>query len=55
MQLYVILRRAGWKSPAELEGRRRSTRVGDEEMPDEVRWIAATCSTRAAARSARLH
>ena len=40
MQLYVILRRAGWKSPAELEeAANRSTRVGDEDMPDEVRWI----------------
>ena len=40
MQLYVILRRAGWKSPAELEeAAGRSTRVGDEEMPAEVRWI----------------
>ena len=40
MQLYVILRRAGWKSPAELEeAAGRSTRVGDEEMPDDVRWI----------------
>jgi hypothetical protein len=40
MQLYVILRRAGWKSPAELEeAAGRSTRVGNEEMPDEVRWI----------------
>ena len=40
MQLYVILRRAGWKSPAELEeAAGRSTRVGDEDMPDDVRWI----------------
>ena len=40
MQLYAILRRAGWKSPAELEeAAGRSTRVGNEEMPDEVRWI----------------
>jgi Protein of unknown function (DUF4242) len=40
MQLYVILRRAGWKSPAELEeAAARSTRVGDEDMPDDVRWI----------------
>jgi Protein of unknown function (DUF4242) len=40
MQLYAILRRAGWKSPGELEeAAGRSTRVGDEEMPDEVRWI----------------
>ena len=40
MQLYVILRRAGWKSPAELEeAAARSTRVGNEDMPDDVRWI----------------
>jgi hypothetical protein len=40
MQLYVILRRAGWKSPAELEeAAGRSTKVGDEDMPDDVRWI----------------
>jgi hypothetical protein len=40
MQLYVILRRSGWQSPAELEeAAARSTRVGNEEMPDEVRWI----------------
>ena len=40
MQLYAILRRAGWKSPGELEeAAGRSTRVGNEEMPDEVRWI----------------
>ena len=40
MQLYVILRRKGWRSPADLEeAAGRSGRVGDEEMPDEVRWI----------------
>ncbi len=40
MQLYAILRRAGWKSPGELEeAAGRSTRVGNEDMPDEVRWI----------------
>jgi len=40
MQLYAILRRSGWRSPAELEeAAGRSTRVGNEEMPDEVRWI----------------
>ena len=40
MDTYVILRRKGWKSAAELEeAAGRSTRVGDEEMPDEVRWI----------------
>jgi len=40
MELYVILRRHGWRSVAELEeAAGRSARVGDEEMPDEVRWI----------------
>jgi len=40
MELYVILRRNGWTSAAELEeAAGRSARVGDEEMPDEVRWI----------------
>jgi hypothetical protein len=40
MKLYAILRRSGWRSPAELqEAAARSTRVGNEEMPDEVRWI----------------
>jgi len=40
MQLYAILRRQGWSSGQELEeAAARSTRVGDEEMPDDVRWI----------------
>jgi hypothetical protein len=40
MNLYAILRRSGWSSGQELEeAARRSTRVGDEDMPDEVRWI----------------
>ena len=40
MKLYAILRRNGWRSPAELQAAaERSTRVGDEEMPDDVRWI----------------
>jgi Protein of unknown function (DUF4242) len=40
MNLYVILRRSGWRSPEELEeAAGRSTRVGNEEMPDDVRWI----------------
>ena len=39
MNLYVILRRSGWSSAAELgEAAERSTRVG-EQMPDDVRWI----------------
>jgi hypothetical protein len=40
MQLYVILRRNGWRSPDELgEAAQRSTRVGNEDMPEDVRWI----------------
>ena len=40
MELYAILRRRGWRSPEELqEAAGRSTRVGDEEMPNDVRWI----------------
>ena len=40
MDTYVILRRNGWRSPAELEAAaQRSAQVGDEEMPDDVAWI----------------
>ena len=40
MQLYVILRRNGWRSGGELEqAAARSAEVGNEQMPDEVRWI----------------
>lgn len=40
MDTYVILRRSGWSSPAELEAAAaRSAQVGDEEMSDDVRWI----------------
>ncbi|MEA2293533.1 MAG: hypothetical protein QOE86_1172 [Solirubrobacteraceae bacterium] len=40
MQTYVILRRNGWGSGAELEeAAARSKQVGDEEMPDDIRWI----------------
>lgn len=40
MELYAILRRSGWSSGTELEeAAGRSTTVGDEEMPDDVRWI----------------
>lgn len=40
MNLYAILRRGGWNTPEELqEAAARSTCVGDEEMPDDVRWI----------------
>lgn len=40
MELYAILRRGGWQSGAELEqAAARSTKVGSEEMADDVRWI----------------
>lgn len=40
MKTYVILRRNGWRSGAELkEAAGRSKQVGDEEMSDDVRWI----------------
>ena len=40
MKTYVILRRSGWRSPEELqEAAERSRRIGDEEMPDDIRWI----------------
>ncbi|HZO96348.1 MAG TPA: DUF4242 domain-containing protein [Gaiellaceae bacterium] len=40
MDLYVILRRSGWRSADDLElAAARSTRVGEKDMPDEVRWI----------------
>jgi len=40
MDTYVILRRGGWRSPADLqEAAARSSQVGDEEMSDDIRWI----------------
>ena len=40
LDTYVILRRGGWRSAEELEeAAARSTRVGNEEMPDDIRWI----------------
>jgi hypothetical protein len=40
MQLYVILRRDGWRSGAELEEAAEvSLKVGDEDMSDDIRWI----------------
>ena len=40
MNTFVILRRNGWRTPEDLEAAAmRSKQVGDEQMPDEVRWI----------------
>ncbi|MEO8969562.1 MAG: DUF4242 domain-containing protein [Solirubrobacteraceae bacterium] len=40
MQQYAIIRRNGWTSGSDLEAAAaRSTRVGDDEMPEDIRWI----------------
>ena len=40
MQLCVIRRRSAFADVADLEsGAARSAKVGNEEMPDRVRWI----------------
>jgi hypothetical protein len=40
MNLYVILRRNGWTTGEELQAAAaRSTRVGNEEMSNDIRWI----------------
>lgn len=40
MNMYAIIRRHGWQTPEELgEAAGRSRQVGDEEMPERVRWI----------------
>lgn len=40
MNTYVIFRRSGWRSPADLQAAaERSRKVGDEEMPNDIRWI----------------
>ena len=40
MNTYVILRRNGWRTGADLEAAAaRSSAVGDDEMPDDIRWI----------------
>jgi hypothetical protein len=38
MDLYVIRRPSGWRTPEELQAAAaRSREVGDNEMPDDVR------------------
>jgi hypothetical protein len=40
MNTYLILRRSGWRSPEDLQAAAaRSTKVGEEEMSDDIRWI----------------
>lgn len=40
MDLYAIIRRDGWATPGDLqEAAARSSAVGDNEMPADIRWI----------------
>jgi hypothetical protein len=40
MNLYFIRRRTAWADPAELKAAaEKSGRIGNQEMPDRVRWI----------------
>jgi Nickel responsive protein SCO4226-like len=40
LKTYVILRRNGWRTGDDLrEAAERSTHVGDDEMPEDIRWI----------------
>lgn len=40
MELYVIRRPSAWANLSELEkAGAKSARIGNEEMPDRVRWI----------------
>jgi hypothetical protein len=40
MNLYAILRRNGWKTPHDLHAAaERSSKVGNGEMANDVRWI----------------
>jgi hypothetical protein len=40
MELYAIIRRNGWRTGGDLEeAAARSSRVGDEEMAEDIRWI----------------
>ena len=40
METFVILRRGAWKSAEDLDAAAAmSTRIADDEMSDQVRWI----------------
>lgn len=40
MKTYAIRRRNAWKSAGDLElAASRSAKIGNENMPDQVRWI----------------
>ena len=40
MELYAIIRRDGWRTGEDLEAAAaRSAHVGDNQMPNDIRWI----------------
>ena len=40
MNMYVIRRPSGWRTPEELQAAAaRSKQVGDEDMSSDIRWI----------------
>lgn len=40
MKTFAILRRNGWRTQGDLEeAAKRSSKVGDEEMSSDIRWI----------------
>lgn len=40
MKKYAVIRKKAWRDAAALErAASRSSRVGNEEMPDRVRWL----------------
>jgi hypothetical protein len=39
MDLYVILRRDGWRSAEELQAAAARSTAEGERMPDDIRWI----------------
>lgn len=39
MNMYVILRRNGWRTPADLEAAAQRSTAEGERTPDDIRWI----------------
>ena len=39
MDTYVIMRRAGWRTPDDLRAAATRSSAEDERMPDDVRWL----------------
>jgi Nickel responsive protein SCO4226-like len=39
METYVILRRSGWRTAADLEAAAERSTTEGEQMPDDIAWI----------------